>query len=489
MSDQIKVLMLEDSPSDAKLIQWALRKDGLPFVANVVDSKDAFISAINDFKPDVILCDHSLPGLNSMDALKIAKELVKDTPFILVTGSVSEEYAVSSIKSGADDYILKSNLARLPLAINSARKQKESEMLLRKSEENFQSTIDRMIDGVQIISYDWRYLYVNDTVATQGKLPKKEMLGFKMTEKYPGIEKTPMFAMLEKCMRTRTLYEMENEFHYPDGSKGWFKLSIQPTPDGILVLSRDISDKKLAMLQLEEQNRELRKINAELDRFVYSASHEMRAPLCTVLGLNSLAKRSGDEGERQGLFEKIESCVARLDHIIHDIVHFSRNSRLDVAREPINFSALFDRCIGQCRDIEGVEKVAASIQIQGNCIFHSDSDRLEVVVKNILSNAIEYRDPKQRHPYVKIIVTVSEREAKMEISDNGLGIHEKHFEDIFKMFFRANEMKSTGSGLGLYIVKEVIEKLGGNIRAQSFAGAGTTFFITIPNVGTADILQ
>lgn len=482
MSDQIKVLMLEDSPSDAKLIQWALRKDNLPFVASVVDSKEEFINAINEFKPDVILCDHSLPDLNSIDALKIAKELVKDIPFILVTGSVSEEYAVFSIKSGADDYILKSNLSRLPLAINSALRQKESDKRLRKSEENFQSTIDRMIDGVQIINYDWRYLYVNDTAAMHGKLSKEEMLGYKMTEKYPGIEKTFMFTMLEKCMRTRALHEMENEFNYLDGSKGWFKLSIQPTPDGILILSRDISDKKLAMMQLEEQNQELRKINAELDRFVYSASHEMRAPLCTVLGLNMLAKKSQDEGERRELLEKIDSCVARLDHIIHDIVHLSRNSRLDVAREEIDFNALFNRCLAQCRDIEGVEKVAATIHVQGNKVFYSDRNRLEVVIKSILSNAIKYSDPKQRDPYVKVIVSVSELEARIEINDNGVGIHEKHFEDIFKMFFRANESKSPSSGLGLYIVREVLEKLGGKIRAKSFPGAGTTFFITLPNV-------
>jgi PAS domain S-box-containing protein len=473
--------MVEDSPSDAKLIQRELRKDNVLFTTKVVETKDSFIQAIEEFTPDAILCDHSLPGFNSMDALRIAKERASDIPFILVTGSVSEEYAVSSIKAGAHDYILKSNLARLPVAIISALKQKKAEVLLRKSEEQFQQTIDKMIDGVQIIGYDWRYLYVNDTVAMQGKLPKEEMLGRTMMERYPGIEKTKMFRMLQTCMKERVLLEMENEFNYPDGTKGWYKLSMQPSPEGILILSRDISDKKLAMMQLEEQNMELRKINAELDRFVYSASHEMRAPLCNVLGLNMLAKKQQDEVQRQDIFDKIESCVARLDHIIHDIVHFSRNSRMDLSKEKIDFSAVFNDCLAMCRDLNGIEKVAASIQVYGDAFFYSDHSRLEVVMKNLLSNAILYHDPHQRNPYVKISISVNTHEARIEVSDNGTGIDEKHIDDIFKMFYRVNAVKSTGSGLGLYIVKEIVEKLGGSIRVQSFVGAGTTFFIKLPN--------
>ncbi len=475
--------MLEDSPSDAKLIQWELKKANIIFLLHVVETTADFIEGILNFKPDAILCDHSLPGFNSMDALALAKKYAADLPFILVTGSVSEEYAVSIIKAGADDYILKTNLARLPLALTAALKQKKAELSLRRSEEQFQDTIDKMIDGVQIIGFDWRYRYVNDTVSTQGKLLKEEMLGFTMMEKYPGIEKTEMFRMLTLAMEDRKLREMENEFTFPDGTKGWFKLSIQPAPEGILILSRDITDKKRAMEQLEEQNRELRRINAELDRFVYSASHEMRAPLCTVLGLNTLAKKQQDETQRQDLFEKIDSCVARLDHIIHDIVHVSRNSRMELAKENISFQRLYDACKLYCSDIDGSGNVETSFQLQGNSPFYSDRGRLEIIVRNLLSNAIKYHDPRQQNPYVKMTVTISEADALIEIADNGIGIHEKHINDIFKMFYRVSEIKS-GSGLGLYIVSEIVEKLGGTIRVQSHIGSGTSFFISIPNVIT-----
>ena len=484
MPGHIKILMLEDSLSDAKLIQWQLKKDLVEFTPRVVGKKEEYIDAFTSFAPDVILCDHSLPGFNSMEALKTAKKLAKDIPFILVTGSVSEEYAVSIIKAGAEDYILKTNLARLSMAIISALRQKESELRLRKSEEQFQETIDKMFDGIQIIGFDWKYLYVNDIVARQGKYPKEELLGCTMMEKYPGIEETKMFKTLAHCMNNRVPVEMENEFDYADGTKGWFLLSIQPAAEGVLVLSKDISEKKRAMLKLEEQNAELLKINSELDRFVYSASHEMRAPLCNVLGLNTLAKTSRDEQLRQDLFTKIETSVGRLDAIIHEIVHFSRNSRLDIKREKIDFEELFNKSIEMCQDIEGRDKISAVFEIKGNHPFYSDKSRLEVMMKNMVSNGIKFSDPHKKNPFVKILAVLSESGLELTISDNGTGIDEKFTGEIFKMFYRANESKS-GTGLGLYIVKEVIEKLGGDIRVQSYPGAGSTFFIRLPNMPEA----
>jgi PAS domain S-box-containing protein len=484
MDEEIKILMLEDSPSDAKLIQWQLKKDGVRFNVKIVETCESYSAALTEFAPDVILCDHSLPGFNSMDALKIAREKAKEVPFILVTGSVSEEYAVSSIKAGAHDYILKSNLARLPLAIVSAIRQKESEARLRESEEKFQNTIDRMFDGIQIISYDWKYLYVNDIVARQGKYKKEDLLGHTMMEMYPGIEQSLMFKTLERGMKERILLEMENEVTLPDGTKSWFLLSIQPAAEGILILSKDITEKKNAIVKLEEQNHELLKINSELDRFVYSASHEMRAPLCNVLGLNTLAKTQKDEKLRQDLFNKIETSIGRLDAIIHDIVHFSRNSRLDLLQEKIDFNEIFSKSHAQCRELNGVEKVAATIDIKGNADFYSDSKRLEVLMKNLLSNAIKFSDRQKNNPYVKITVQAGEEEARLTISDNGIGIHEKFLNDIFKMFYRASESEN-GTGLGLYIVKEVVEKLGGTIRVESYPGSGTTFLIRLPNMKAA----
>jgi len=112
--------MLEDLAADAELIKWQLKRNKIQFTDQRVDTEQEFVGAINEFRPDVILSDHSLPQFSSIAALKIARDRMPTTPFILVTGSVSEEFAVTCMKSGADDYILKSNLARLPAAIEAS---------------------------------------------------------------------------------------------------------------------------------------------------------------------------------------------------------------------------------------------------------------------------------------------------------------------------------------------------------------------------------
>ncbi|MBM4135871.1 MAG: GAF domain-containing protein [Nitrospira sp.] len=147
-------------------------------------------------------------------------------------------------------------------------KRKQAEVALRASRELYQRTIDNMLEGCQIIGFDWRYLYVNDAVARQGHRAKEEFLGHTIMEIYPGIEDTEMFAVLRRCMDARTPHHMENEFAYPDGNKGWFELSIQSVPEGIFILSIDITDRKRAeeVLKLNESRLEaLLKLNQMTD--------------------------------------------------------------------------------------------------------------------------------------------------------------------------------------------------------------------------------
>ncbi|HTL81114.1 MAG TPA: histidine kinase [Bacteroidia bacterium] len=156
METQLKILMLEDSPEDVELIQREIRKGGLKFVAKVVDTKEEFMKEYYSFLPDLILSDHSMPRFNSMEAMKLCKVLKFSGPFILVTGTVSEEFAVTSIKEGADDYILKSNLLRLVPAILHAlrsrsleREKEEAISKLRLSEErirNFAGHLNQVME-------------------------------------------------------------------------------------------------------------------------------------------------------------------------------------------------------------------------------------------------------------------------------------------------------------------------------------------------------
>ncbi len=136
--------------------------------------------------------------------------------------------------------------------------QKIAEAALRQSEDRYRSTLDHMLEGCQIIGFDWRYLYVNDAVTTQGKQTKEALLGRTMLEMYPGIDQTALFSDLRRCMDERVATQIENEFLFPDGSKGWFELSVQPVPEGLFILSFDITERKQAEAALHESEERLR---------------------------------------------------------------------------------------------------------------------------------------------------------------------------------------------------------------------------------------
>ena len=133
MNSKLRILHLEDLPADAEIVERVLRKAGFCFEKKVVIDKPSFIRALHDFRPDIILSDHSLPAFNSLEALTITREQGISVPFILVTATVSEEYAVSVIKEGASDYILKDRLERLPSAIQNALEKTQIEADKRKA--------------------------------------------------------------------------------------------------------------------------------------------------------------------------------------------------------------------------------------------------------------------------------------------------------------------------------------------------------------------
>jgi PAS domain S-box-containing protein len=146
---------------------------------------------------------------------------------------------------------------------------------------NQETTLDNLIEGFQLISFDWKYLYVNDAVIKHSKYSKEELLGYTMMEKYPGIEKTPMFDLLKVCMRERKADYFENEFTYPDNSKGWFELRIQPVSEGLFILSIDITERK----KIEENRIEY--ING-LEKMLFMTSHRVRQPITQIMGMSSL---------------------------------------------------------------------------------------------------------------------------------------------------------------------------------------------------------
>jgi signal transduction histidine kinase len=324
MKSTLKILILEDVEDDVELIKRTLRKAGLDFEARQEDTREGFLKALHEYRADVILSDHSLPQFDSVEALALSKQHASQVPFILVTGAVSEEFAVTCLKEGADDYVLKSNLARLPNAIRNALKQREAE-----------------------------------------------------------------------------------------------------------------DAKMRAALALQSQNAELKKINKELDSFVYSVSHNLRAPLMSVLGLLDLAKHENqnNRSELDLYFSMMETSIHKLDETVKEILDYSRNARQNVSIERIDLRKVIDEHFEKMQFMPGSQNIERVITIEEKANFHSDNYRLSVIMNNLISNAIKYHDPKKDKSFIRIAVQVDEDRASLVFEDNGIGIEERYLDRVFDMFF------------------------------------------------------
>ncbi|RZL49265.1 MAG: hybrid sensor histidine kinase/response regulator [Pedobacter sp.] len=222
---------------------------------------------------------------------------------------------------------------------------------------------------------------------------------------------------------------------------------------------------------------ELEKTNDELNRFIYSISHELRAPLVSVIGIVGLVKMEGlfnTSGEYWGL---IETCSNKLDYYIQKTLQYYKNNKTTSDITEIDF----ERLVAELIEIYAYtdKDTQFTVNIDQQTPFKGDLFRIEVILGNLISNAIKYQKVAELNKKVNIDVDVSPETVQISISDNGMGILNEHLEKIFTQFFKSKVHH--GSGLGLFIVKEALNKIDGRISVSSDLDHGTTFKITIPN--------
>lgn len=234
----------------------------------------------------------------------------------------------------------------------------------------------------------------------------------------------------------------------------------------------NITDRK----RVEE---ELKIRNTELDNFVYKVSHDLRAPLSSILGLVNLARLPGNTDNPMDYIDIIGDKVQHLDHFISDVLSHSKNLKMDISTSKVELKKIIDQTFTDLNYLDGAREVVHSIKVEGLDLY-SDPWRLSEIFRNLVSNAIKYRKLDSRTPEITIKIHVDHLRADISFADNGIGIDEKNLTRIFEMFYRATE-QSDGSGIGLYIVKNAIDKLGGQITVASKPDEGTRFHIILPN--------
>ena len=232
---------------------------------------------------------------------------------------------------------------------------------------------------------------------------------------------------------------------------------------------------------IKQQNEQLIKANQELDRFVYSASHDLRSPLSSLTGLINLSKIETDEDLKTKYLNLMKERVKSMDSFIGEIIDYSRNSRLEVSRERLNLKQLLKVIMEELKYINGCDKVKVQWHVDSELYIESDETRLKIIFNNLITNAIKYRDEKKEDSYLKISAQTLDNQLAISIEDNGIGINENYLSRVFDMFYRAHD-HSSGSGLGLYIVKETVAKLRGTINVKSTEWLGSVFTVTLPNI-------
>ncbi|SMO81334.1 hybrid sensor histidine kinase/response regulator [Solitalea koreensis] len=233
--------------------------------------------------------------------------------------------------------------------------------------------------------------------------------------------------------------------------------------------------------ELKEKNQELTKVNEELSRFIYSASHELRSPLLSVLGIVNLAKLENSVVDPYGYLNMIANSVHQLDGFVLKLIEYYQNTRVESIFENINFNGLIKETIDSLN--VDTDLVKHEFCVDQEIPFFSDKFRVGLVLKNLIDNALKFRRLSEPFPVVKIKVKVDSENATVLIQDNGQGIQEEYLNKIFTMFFRTKiEHEGQGNGIGLYIVKEALNKMNGTISVQSTYNVGSSFEVIIPNI-------
>jgi signal transduction histidine kinase len=242
----------------------------------------------------------------------------------------------------------------------------------------------------------------------------------------------------------------------------------------------DVGSMVMETIRRKETEEELVQRNFELDSFVYRASHDLKAPLNSLMGLISLTQMENLQPQVREYLQLMDRSVIKLNTFIEKLNEFSRISRLELGAEKIEFKPLVEDIMESLKYMEGSDRIRIDFKHTGNGSFMADKFHLEIVLSNLLSNAIKYQDYQKEDPYIKVYLETDPKGYVIEVSDNGIGIPKKYQDQLFDLFFRASN-QSFGSGLGLYIIKHTLRKLGGELELNSEEGKGTTFRIMLPS--------
>ncbi|WP_192346375.1 hybrid sensor histidine kinase/response regulator [Algoriphagus sp. Y33] len=233
--------------------------------------------------------------------------------------------------------------------------------------------------------------------------------------------------------------------------------------------------------ELKDKNLKLKKLHSEMNQFVYSLSHELRGPLMSISGVSKLAKMELKDPEAAEYFDMIDSATVKLDDFIYKMLDFYRSTKIDNKISEISFKDVVDQQLNAYKAKFNIDHIKVDIKINQEYVFYSDDAKIRVILNNLFSNSVQFQKADESNKKINLSITVTESEATIVLEDNGIGIEDKHHPEVFNLFSRATQ-KNVGTGLGLYMVKEAVEQMGGKINLKSVFGESTIFEVILPSM-------
>ncbi|MBK8869575.1 MAG: response regulator [Elusimicrobia bacterium] len=495
--DQLRILIVEDRAEDRELIERELINGKILFQGRWVDNRDAFLKEVKEFAPDLVLSDFALPQFDAMEALSILRRYSNDTPLILVTGAASEEIAMECMKRGAEDFILKSALRRLPSSVlnamraRSVRRAKETaERSLREQEAQARLIAEHTLDLIYLLDLKGQFLYASPSFKKALGLDPTDLLGKKAFVLFHPDDKDVAKSTFQEALESRS--DRAAPFRYKDAEGKWrlfesvitWALDEKSVPVKAVVVSRNIEDRK----RLEEQVRQAQKMEA-VGRLAGGVAHDFNNLLTAINGYSDLLLRSLDRMDpRRADVEEIKETAGRAAGLTQQLLAFSRRqitqpTVVDLNQVVTNLEKMLRRLIGE--DIQLI-----TVKPRELYRVRADMGQMEQVLLNLSVNARDAM-PKGGHLTVETVnIEVKPMEphevppgayALLTVTDSGTGMDSATVSHLFEPFYTTKE-KGRGTGLGLSTVYGIVNQSGGHIRVTTEVGKGTSFRVYLPRV-------
>ncbi|HYG24410.1 MAG TPA: ATP-binding protein [Verrucomicrobiae bacterium] len=494
---EIRVLMIEDTAPDVLLINHELRKAGLRFRSRRVETRDSFLHELEHHTPDVILSDHGVPGFDGFAALAEARDRCPDVPFIFVSGGPDGRTVEETLKSGADDYVLKQNLHLLAPAIervlrdaDTRARHRQLESALLDAEEHLRLVSAELKEySAFMLDRDGRVATWNPGAEQMLGFEPNEILGEHYSRLFPPESRTegrPAFLLEEaqrkdrgeesgkRCRKNGESFSASHAVVVVRSEGGQLR--------GFLSIVRDLSPRAAAtepgMEDLDRSDADAK--YKELETFTHSVAADLRMPLRHIESFSEvLLKTATDrlDGKSCSYLKSISQAAHKMSKLIDDLFTFSRIGQTDMYRLHLSLADIVKEVIHDLRpEWEGrsVEwKIHDLPEVEGDPVM------LWLVLTNLVSNALKFTRPRET-AVIEISATRGKSETEVCVRDNGVGFDPQRAQKLFQVFERLHGNEFEGTGVGLVNVRRIVERHGGRVWAHARESEGAAFYFSLP---------